>query len=138
MDVLYSHIQEGTAISIPTYTIHRDPRYFFPKPNEFIPERWLGSPSPSDPQSNSEKSGFVTNQAAFIPFSYGPANCVGKNLAMVEMRMIVALLMQRLDLRLADGFSAEEWESSLLDMFVITKGCLPVVLQARAGQKVAK
>lgn len=52
--------------------------------------------------------------------------------------MIVALLMQRFDLRLADGFSAEEWESSLLDMFVITKGCLPVVLQARAGQKVAK
>ncbi|KAH8113754.1 high nitrogen upregulated cytochrome P450 monooxygenase 2, partial [Phellopilus nigrolimitatus] len=41
----------------------------------------------------------ITNTAAFIPFSYGPENCAGRNLALTELRMVVALLIQRFEIQ---------------------------------------
>ena len=72
------------------------------------------------------------NQAAFLPFSYGPANCVGKYFAMTEMRMVVVSIMQKFDIRFADSYNPTEWEANLQDFYVMKKGPLPVVLTARA------
>ena len=74
---------------------------------------------------------FVHDTSAFIPFSTGPANCVGKPLAMLEMRMVVALLMQKFDMRFADGYDPSRWEEELKDMFIIETGELPVILSCR-------
>lgn len=100
----------------------RDPRYFSPRPDDFIPERWLGD----------TKDDFVTNLDAFIPFSFGPANCAGKNLAWVEMRMAVALLMQRFQMHFAKGFDPQTWEDTLEDCLVLKRGRLPVIVTLRA------
>lgn len=120
-------IPEGTAINLPPYVLHRDPRNFSPSPDSFIPERWLR-------QSAEEKGGDVkysTNADAFIPFAGGFANCVGKNLAIVEMRMVVTLLMQKFDMRFAEGYDSRKWEENLEDWFVIKTGELPVVLSSK-------
>ncbi|KAF8212499.1 cytochrome P450 [Mycena galopus ATCC 62051] len=111
-------IPEGTHVYLPPYSFHLDPRYFSPSPDKFMPERWL------DPT-------LAPNAAAFIPFSYGPANCVGRNLAKQEMAMVISLLLTRLEFRFAKGFDAEAWPLQLHDHFTSTKGPLMVSVTRR-------
>ncbi|KAH7884698.1 cytochrome P450 [Phlebopus sp. FC_14] len=125
-------VPEGTSAFVHFYSLHRDPRNFSPTPDVFWPERWL---SPEERQAfghpYSKATPFVHNTAAFVPFSFGPANCVGKNLAYQEMRTVACVMMQRLELKYADGYDPQSWERDLKDYFVATKGKLPVVLSPR-------
>jgi cytochrome P450 len=116
-------IPEGTAVNVPPYTMHRDPRYFSPDPDRFMPERWLAGDD--DPT-------FVVNQNAFIPFSTGPANCIGKNVAMLEMRMVLAYAIQTFKISFVEGYNPARWEAELRDHFVFEKGSLPVVITTRS------
>jgi Cytochrome P450 len=134
-NMLASYIPEGTHISVHPYTMHRDPRYFSPYPEAFWPDRWL---APSDRRSLygtrkllEEDINVVTNTAAFMPFSAGPRTCPGKNLAMAEIRVIVSYVVQRFDMQRAKGWDLNEWEKSLKDYFILTKGSLPIVLSPR-------
>ena len=118
--------------------MHRDPRNFSPGPDTFWPDRWLiasGIHPPNDvsscPDDKQGSATFAHNDTAFIPFSYGPANCVGKNLAMHEMRAVVCALMQRFHIRPAEGFDLREYEKGFRDYFVTTRGRVPVVLEVR-------
>jgi cytochrome P450 len=104
--------------------MHRDPRYFSPGPDEYIPDRWLA-------EGGKNTTEFILNEDAFIPFSAGPANCAGKNLAMLELRIVVVYVMQTFELRLADGYNKERWEAELNDYFVLQKGSLPVIITSR-------
>ncbi|RDB26248.1 hypothetical protein Hypma_006424 [Hypsizygus marmoreus] len=126
-------VPEGTSVFIPFYSLHRDPRNFAPLPNAFLPERWLSSEKQLDlePALFKDQSSVILNMNAFIPFSLGPSNCVGKNLAWMEMRMLVCLMMQRFDMKFEDGYAPEKWEEDMLDYFVMMKGKLPVVLTPR-------
>jgi len=113
-------VPEGTVIYIPPYVLHRDARYFSPSPNKFIPERWMTREKvPNDAKSQAAASESVLNTVAYIPFSFGPQNCVGRNLAKNEIKMVVALLLSRFDFRFADGFDKEAWEDSLCDYFIM-------------------
>ncbi|KAL4246840.1 Cytochrome P450 superfamily protein [Abortiporus biennis] len=80
------YIPIHTQVRVHTWSLHRDSRNFSPVPESFWPERWLVAeqimPAPLG------SSPFTHNMNAFIPFSYGPANCVGKNLAILEMKML--------------------------------------------------
>ena len=100
----------------------------------FWPDRWLPDgavrTSPYDPRSTFTGK-IVTNQTAFIPFSYGPANCAGRALALVEMRVITALLMQRFEIQFAPGYNPTDWEDQLEDFFAVCNGPLPVTLTPR-------
>ena len=66
-----------------------------------------------------------------MPFSQGHANCAGKNLALAEMRVVLALLMQRFEMRFAEGYDLRRWERDMVDLFVIKPGELPVVMKLR-------
>ena len=55
--------------------MHRDPANFSPPPEAFLPERWLPSwLSGSGDALGTEAAGYVHNEAACIPFSYGPTD----------------------------------------------------------------
>lgn len=98
----------------------------------FWPDRWFVNSG--SPNSSSEKVSTVpvtTSQAAFIPFSAGHANCVGKNLAIAEMRAVTVCMMQKFDVRFQDGYDARRWEKEMVDLFVLKLGELPVVLSLR-------
>jgi len=136
---LSSFIPEGTQVFIPTYTLHRDPRYFSPLPNAFWPERWLPPPArqyptslfgPSPSPTRIEKD-FILDTTAYIPFSFGPSACVGKNLALQEMRIIVALVAQKFEMRFAEGYEERRWFEEAEDWFVFKVGSLPVQLRTR-------
>lgn len=57
--------EEGTVLSTPTYTTHRDPRIRGPNSWEFNPERWLGGA-----QAELEKY--------FLGFSQGREHVLGE------------------------------------------------------------
>jgi hypothetical protein len=50
---------------------------------------------------------------------------------MVEMRMVIALLVQRFEMRFADGYDPAEWERKLEEWFLLVTGELPVVFERR-------
>ncbi|SPO05597.1 related to isotrichodermin C-15 hydroxylase (cytochrome P-450 monooxygenase CYP65A1) [Cephalotrichum gorgonifer] len=106
-------IPEGTSVSIPQWSAYRS-EINFRDPDVFDPERWLG-----DIRYNSD------NKAVLQPFSAGPRNCIGKNLAYSEMRMILARLLWNFDLKMMPG--SENWNDQ--DVFVLwEKGNLDVKL----------
>ncbi|KAI0337448.1 cytochrome P450 [Trametopsis cervina] len=120
-------IPEGTQTRITVWGVQRDPSNFS-RPNEFWPDRWLiadgRKPAPAGPP-------IAHNVNAFLPFSVGPANCVGKNLALMEMKMVICLFMQRYEMRFADGWDANLWDEHLEDTYVMGVGHLPVTIQLR-------
>lgn len=123
-----SFISESTAVNVTPYVLHRDPDYFYPSPDSFIPERWIRK---SAFYSTNVREKVKHNPAAFIPFSAGHANCAGKNLALAEMRVVLAMLMQKFDFRFADGYDPKNWEKDMVDLFVLKLGKLPVVITPR-------
>jgi cytochrome P450 len=121
-------IPEGTNVSIHTFTLHRNPRAFSPFPDSFWPDRWLPESDRSGMPSSSE---FIHDSIAFQPFSFGPAGCVGKNLAQLELRAVTCNLVKRFDFRVEEGFKLESWEEGITDCFVVSRPPLPVVLHVR-------
>ncbi|KAI0174917.1 averantin oxidoreductase [Pestalotiopsis sp. NC0098] len=92
-------LPSGTAVSVPLYAACRSAENWV-DPASFIPERWLGQ----DPRFAGDK------RDAFQPFSYGPRNCIGRNLAYVEMKIILARLLWHFDLQSAsDGREEKDW-----------------------------
>ncbi|KAI1120335.1 cytochrome P450 [Nemania abortiva] len=73
----------GTVLSVPTYTIHHSREIWGEDADEFRPERW--------------EDATPRQRNAFIPFSYGPRSCVGRNVAEMEMKMIAATWLRRYD-----------------------------------------
>lgn len=79
--------KEGTVLSTPTYTVHRDERVWGPDALEFRPERWIGAPNRAEMENN------------FLGFSYGPRACIGRNVAFMELKKTVATLFRRFQYR---------------------------------------
>lgn len=67
----------------------------FKDAKSFVPERWL----PNTGYENDKKE-------AFQPFSFGPRNCLGKNLAYHEMRIILGTVLWNFDLELCPESNA--------------------------------
>lgn len=121
----FSYIPEGTQTRVHFWSVQRDPRNFS-YPENFWPDRWL---IVEGLQEHPEK--IVHNANAWIPFSFGPANCVGKNLAMQEMRIVICHFMQKLNIRFANGYNPAQYEDDMRDMFIMGIGKLPVVVERR-------
>lgn len=68
-------------LSVPTYTIHHSQDIWGPDVNDFNPDRW-------DSITARQKN-------AFLPFSYGPRACVGRNVAEMELKLIVSTVVRR-------------------------------------------
>ncbi|KAG0209892.1 hypothetical protein BGX33_005271 [Mortierella sp. NVP41] len=78
---------KGTILLAQLPQLHWSDEYF-PQANKFIPERWIPGESPFPP----------VQDFTFYPFSAGTRNCVGKNYAMMEMRLILAALVVHYDI----------------------------------------
>lgn len=61
----------------------------------------------------------------------GRYNCVGKNLAYAEMRIVVALLASKYDFSFAPGEDGSAVEADMVDQFTGNPGQLKLVFQKR-------
>ncbi|KAI1775648.1 cytochrome P450 ClCP1 [Hypoxylon cercidicola] len=84
-------IPESTVVAVWQYAINHD-AHFWTQPYSFAPERFMGDPK------------FKTDQLeAMQPFSVGPRNCIGRNLAYAEMRLILAKIIYNFDMTIGDS-----------------------------------
>ena len=84
-------IKAGTVVGICTYTLHRDPN-FWSEPDVFKPERFLAGAAERTKHS-------------YLPFGAGPRVCIGNQFAIVESVVVLAVMLQRLNLSLIPGQS---------------------------------
>ena len=132
-----SFIPEGNNVFTHTYSLQRDPRYFSPLPDLFLPERWLSETQRLilEPKIFDSKEKYIHNTNAFIPFSTGPTSCPGKNLALTEARMAVSVIVSRFDLKLDPSYDPQKWYEDISDYFIMIKGPLPTLLSPRQSVK---
>jgi cytochrome P450 len=80
-------VPKGSLVSVITYALHRDPR-FFHDPEAFDPERFAPGWEERVPRY------------AYLPFGGGPRVCIGSGFAMMEARLVLSAVLQRYQLRL--------------------------------------
>lgn len=103
LTIVGQYFPEGTVVSVPSYTIHRDTSIWGEDVEQYRPERWFER----DP---------AAIQKTFNPFSTGPRyacylhpyefliahcvvrGCVGRNLAFLELQIIIASILRRYDI----------------------------------------
>jgi cytochrome P450 len=74
-------IPKGSTCVLAVHSMYRQP--WIERVDEFLPERW----ETSNPQEKELR-------AMFMPFAHGGRNCIGQNLAKVELWLISAYLLR--------------------------------------------
>jgi cytochrome P450 len=102
----------GVIVSPAIYIVHRRPD-LWPEPERFHPDRFLGvRPNPSH----------------FFPFGGGVRRCLGAAFATYEMKMVLAEVLRRADLRIAPGYRMRRVQRAIT--YAPSRG-MPVVMDAR-------
>lgn len=90
------YFPEGTKLSTSCYCLSYNPDVY-PDPFAFKPERWLLADA-ENPHGATPKS-LALAESGFCAFSAGSRGCVGKNLAWLEMMIIIAKMVYRFELK---------------------------------------
>lgn len=87
------HLPRGTAIVIPIPILHRDKEVWGDDADEFNPLRFANG---------------VTRAAkiphAHLGFSIGPRSCIGQNFAMLEAKLVMAMILQKFSFALSPKY----------------------------------
>ncbi|EMR71951.1 putative cytochrome p450 protein [Eutypa lata UCREL1] len=119
-EVCGKRLPGGTKVTIMAYAMYRS-EHNFKNPKTFDPERWLNWNGYDD-------------QSAYEPFSLGPRNCIGKNLALVELKIILARAIFNFNFSLPEGKSDMGWEWGDQNIYMLWK-CEPMVVQVTNARK---
>ncbi|KAK0189112.1 cytochrome P450 [Armillaria mellea] len=116
--ILDQYIPPGTSAACPVFTMHHDPRNFA-DPDSFRPERWLNG-----------GIGGPHNIDAFVPFCYGPGVCIGKPVALYNMKLLTATIVRSFDLSFPDDFEVHKFDASYKEHNLWVHGDLMVKLNS--------
>lgn len=107
-------IPAGAEIIMSTYHTHRI-KEIYSDPLAFIPDRWLSiQPSVFE----------------FTPFSGGPRMCIGSSFAMQELKVILALILQRYRLEFVTGTRVDR----LVHVTLTPKNGMPMIVHKQDRQ----
>ncbi|KAI0138673.1 cytochrome P450 [Hypoxylon sp. NC0597] len=112
--ILGKHVAEDTAVSVWQWSINHHPD-FWKDPMTFAPERWMDDPAYKGDRLD-----------AMQPFSYGPRNCIGRNLAYAEMRLILAKIIYNFDMSISDD--SRNWLKDQKSYFLWDKPSLNIYM----------
>lgn len=76
------HIPQGTSFIVSPYAINRSPEFWGDDAHEFRVERW-----------EQAYSGGAKAAQAFMSFSNGPRVCIGKELAILNLKVMITVLI---------------------------------------------
>jgi len=88
-------VPKQTKVILSLWSTHHD-ESLWPKPYEFLPERF------------SEKESMTRDLYAYLPFTQGPRVCVGMNFALVEAKLVLAMILSRFTVTVTPGYELEE------------------------------
>ncbi|CAM3543829.1 cytochrome P450 [Kibdelosporangium persicum] len=77
-------VPAGTTLMYPIWALHLNPAHW-PEPERFDPDRFTPEAAEGRPKF------------AYIPFGFGPRSCEGAALAMVEIKLMLAVLVRRFE-----------------------------------------
>ncbi|KAF2302813.1 hypothetical protein GH714_008543 [Hevea brasiliensis] len=86
-------VPKGVCIWTLIPTLHRDPNLWGPDANEFRPERFADGVSKA-----------CKFAQAYIPFGVGTRLCVGRNFAMVELKVVLSLIVSQFTFSLSPNY----------------------------------
>ncbi len=105
LPILDANVSQA-VVSMQCYTTQRDPSVF-PDPDLFEPSRWLeAAGGPNDEMKE-----------MFMPFSKGTRACLGKSLALMELKLVTAVLVQQYAVALAPNTTEESMK--MTDHFLV-------------------
>ena len=124
----------GTDCGTPCYAIHRHPDYYR-EPLAFVPERWIeGAMCQTDSKIwVATQDDIEIARKAYCPFSIGPRGCIGKGMALMEMRLTLARMLFLFDIEFADSTGEDkDGHLSMVDHFTSQKTGPNVVFKKRS------
>ncbi|XP_021764531.1 cytochrome P450 734A1-like [Chenopodium quinoa] len=86
-------VPRGTELLVPILAVHHDQAIWGNDANEFNPMRF------ADGVSRAAK-----HPVAFIPFGLGTRTCIGQNLAILQAKLVLTILLQRFSFTLAPSY----------------------------------
>lgn len=105
------HLSKGTWIGVNFFAAHHLKSVWGEDALEFRPERWLRDSEKdemlvkeNDMNSPASFAGVGKNSdmIAFLPFAYGPRNCIGMNMAIWEIRTVLKAVLTKYQFRFVD------------------------------------
>ena len=87
---------DGFLVWSNSYAIHHAHEYW-PEPHKFTPERWLVE----------EGDSLYPPKGAYRPFEFGPRNCIGQELAVLEIRLVLTMTAREFEIKSVYN----EWDS---------------------------
>ncbi|KAF4546295.1 Cytochrome p450 protein [Lasiodiplodia theobromae] len=115
-----THIPGNTVVWCPSYVVGRSADAYV-EPETFCPERWYAE----------SKKGWVRNEKAFAPFSLGPYGCIGRPLALMELRLVIARVLAVFEVGLAEGEDGRALLEGSRDHFTLECGALRLCFRER-------
>ena len=110
-----------TQVSVCHYASMRDSRNFSER-DTFAPERWIDAVRIKH---------WINEQYAFIPFSSGQSVCVGKVLALQEIRLFTTMVLKKFSFHSAEQHDAVMFLGVVQSNSNLGKGPLMLVVQKR-------
>ena len=90
-------LQKGALVVLSRYALHRNEKYWS-EPEEFRLERF------DERKISVDK---LIRSGCYVPFSNGPRVCIGRHFAMLKMMTIATHLLQKFEVEIVEGQSAE-------------------------------
>ncbi|KAF5254839.1 hypothetical protein FANTH_422 [Fusarium anthophilum] len=107
-------LPQKTVVSCQALSVHRINDHVFPEPDKFYPERWL------------EAQGDADRRRHQWAFSSGGRGCIGKHLAMAEMKTLLRDVYSRYETEPDDSMKSESMamDDQLISSRPLGKRCL--------------
>ncbi|KAL7951919.1 cytochrome P450 [Trichoderma barbatum] len=112
------HVPGSISVMCPQYALGRY-EAVYSKADSFVPERWSQFPD------------MIKDKDAFAPFSTGPYGCIGKRLALMDIRQMISRLVWTFDIAFAPGEDGTSFERDAIDAFMMTYGELSLTFKLR-------
>ncbi|KAF2138617.1 uncharacterized protein K452DRAFT_301138 [Aplosporella prunicola CBS 121167] len=117
----------GVTVNVAQWALFRSAAYWH-RADEFVPERWLRRA-----REDSADPFFGDAREALQPFTEGPRACLGKWLALAEIRVVLAKMVWAFEMERAGSRKGDvKWERQRV-WLVVEKEGFEVRLRARRG-----
>lgn len=91
----------GTQIILPIHAMNRLPAFWGEDAAEFNPERWIDTDEKTGERRPNNSGGAPSNYVN-LTFLHGPRSCIGQGFAKAELRCLVAAVVGRFTMEMAD------------------------------------